>query len=191
MTTYVRVGGPFESSSSPGVNYHVSTDGESLSCDCPGWTNQTHYSDCPAVIRGVKCTCRSRVDYLNWPKESRTCKHLREVAPWVELNGGITVVLQRSLYYAPHSERVVGRLERQALTRVRWAQREASAREREASTQRTAAALDRLRIQVQTFATTPGANRRRPTPPTTAPTEPRIPIATGERAIRIRREEDE
>lgn len=216
MTTYVRLGG-FESSSSPGVNYHVSTDGENLSCDCPGWTNQTHYSDCPAVIRGIKCTCRNRVALGTAPKESRTCKHLREVAPWVAQNGGITATLERNLYYAPRdavrqgrqaAERLAREQQRVARAhsreealyradRLRREEEDRDAEERVASARRSAEALERLRRQAEAFQASDAMARRRrvthrsETPTTPTPTAPTIPIATGERAIRIRREEDE
>jgi hypothetical protein len=67
----------FNSSSSDAV-YTVATDGTHLSCNCPGWTRQTHFFDCPQVVRGDACTCRaSALRRGAEDRTTRTCKHLR------------------------------------------------------------------------------------------------------------------
>jgi hypothetical protein len=80
----------FESDSAPGTYYDVKTDGEQLTCNCRGWTQQTHYRNCP-MASGAKCTCRARVAAA--PKDMRTCKHVRQVAPQVDALGGISAAV--------------------------------------------------------------------------------------------------
>lgn len=56
------------SASDPGRSYDVKTDGERLTCSCPGWTRRTQEDG------------------------SRTCRHVREVAPRVAEIGNLSFV---------------------------------------------------------------------------------------------------
>lgn len=75
-------------SSSSSATYEVATEGTHLSCNCPGWTRQTHYHGCPAVIGGGKCECRNP-SWHSGPKDARVCKHTREIQPFVTRVGGL------------------------------------------------------------------------------------------------------
>lgn len=76
--------------------YHDHPSNPGLSCNCPGWSRQTHYRDCPAG-RGYTCTCRARaaVGGRSTPeKDMRTCKHLREVQQRIVAAGGLAGALE-------------------------------------------------------------------------------------------------
>lgn len=80
------------SASRPGSSYTVHWDAQMnrLTCGCPGWTNQTHATSCPAITRGESCRCKAL------PKEQRlerTCRHVREVNTRIASAGGIATVL--------------------------------------------------------------------------------------------------
>jgi hypothetical protein len=71
-----------------------------LSCDCPGWTQQTHFRNC-GVTTGAKCVCRNRQQILDQntprsqqpPKDLRSCRHTREMTWQVARAGGINRAL--------------------------------------------------------------------------------------------------
>jgi hypothetical protein len=76
-------------SSSGHGSYEIKTEGTRLSCNCPGWTRQVHYPDCGAVRHGAPCNCRGRINVHERDRIERTCKHLRQVQPYVDAAGGV------------------------------------------------------------------------------------------------------
>jgi hypothetical protein len=94
--------GHFESRSTRGKYYDVLlNDDGTLSCNCPAWTQSTHFADCPQH-RGDKCTCRSSLALTNQirtgaRKDTRTCPHLRDVLVEAQLAGGLSALADRGI----------------------------------------------------------------------------------------------
>lgn len=200
--------GHFESNSRPGTFYDVIVnDDNELSCNCRGWTQQTHFPDCPAVEHGEKCTCRQRHHFnVSLPKNVRTCTHLRDVQEWIERSpGGLPALVARTreLRHAPLTRPwphgIAQGLREQALhdptPTIRSALTDALTRNQGIIRQETERALadaarDQLRNRMDP-AYHPPAQRRRQPAQTEPPAPPSAAALPNTRAMRIRNEDDE
>lgn len=96
------------SHSNPGHAYEIRSNGTDISCECPGWTRQSHLSTCTAM-RGGTCSCRAST----LPKTKRTCRHVREAWRRIGLAGGLAQTLllaQRGITLSDSEEAAMPRV---------------------------------------------------------------------------------
>lgn len=190
MTTYIRIG-RVPSESNPDQFWDVHTDGTQLTCQCPGWTRQTHYAPCPA-IRGAKCTCRgvSPLYAAGHAKDTRTCKHVREIQPRVDAAGGIAAAINLINIGVTLGDIPTTRQTPRISAAEQLAERERYERDRAAANERErVAALRRMIRQPDWLCATCGSYHLTHDCPDTSPATPREIEAPGGRAIRIREED--